>query len=139
MPGAEVALEGMLKDGAFQLLAFFDKPDPLDGPHFEETIYVTPSRLPRKIQTRALELATEAVRCLGLRNGPVHVEMRVYGDSPATGRLYWDDGESFDYERGEYRWFRLTANPKDEIHSIEPGDGSYSIDVDSALWRFMTL
>lgn len=79
IPGAEVALEGMLKDGALQLLALFDKPDPLDGPHFEETIYVTPSRLPREIQTRALALATEGVRCLGLRNGPVHVEMRVHG------------------------------------------------------------
>ena len=48
IPGAKVALEGLLIDGALTTLALFDKPDPLDGPYFEETIYVTPSRLPRR-------------------------------------------------------------------------------------------
>ena len=50
VPGREVALEGLLTGGALRVLALFDKPDPLDGPFFEETIYVTPSRLPRKQQ-----------------------------------------------------------------------------------------
>ena len=51
VPGVEVALEGMLTDGRLTTLALFDKPDPLDGPFFEETIYVTPSRLPEPAQT----------------------------------------------------------------------------------------
>ncbi len=76
-PGAEVALEGLLDGGQLHVLALFDKPDPLDGPFFEETIYVTPSRLPPATQqaiTRAAELACAA---LGLREGPIHAELRV--------------------------------------------------------------
>ena len=46
MPGVEVSLEGMLTEGSLATLAIFDKPDPLDGPFFDETIYITPSRLP---------------------------------------------------------------------------------------------
>ena len=59
------------------MLALFDKPDPLDGPYFEETIYVTPSRLGGPEQTAVLAAAAEACRALGLRDGPVHAELRV--------------------------------------------------------------
>jgi hypothetical protein len=52
VPGREVALEGLLTNGSFRVLALFDKPDPLDGPFFEETIYVTPSRLSPAVQSR---------------------------------------------------------------------------------------
>jgi len=77
IPGFEVALEGLLDAGHLRVLALFDKPDPLDGPFFEETIYVTPSRLPAATQT-AIEAATaEAARALGLRTGPIHAELRV--------------------------------------------------------------
>ena len=77
IPGFEVALEGLLDDGRLRVLALFDKPDPLDGPFFEETIYVTPSRLPAATQA-AIERATaDAARALGLRVGPVHAELRV--------------------------------------------------------------
>ena len=77
IPGAEVAVEGILVDGSFKLLAIFDKPDPLEGPFFEETIYVTPSRLPAA-QQEAIRLATaESVRAIGLSHGPVHAEFRV--------------------------------------------------------------
>ena len=77
IPGVEVALEGLLDDGHLRVLALFDKPDPLDGPFFEETIYVTPSRLPAATQA-AIERATaDAARALGLRVGPVHAELRV--------------------------------------------------------------
>jgi len=75
--GKEVAVEGLLTGGALRVLAIFDKPDPLDGPFFEETIYVTPSRLPA-VQQRAIELcAKDAVRALGLVHGPIHAEFRV--------------------------------------------------------------
>ncbi len=77
VPGFEVALEGMLSDGRLRVLALFDKPDPLDGPFFEETIYVTPSRLPEEAQRSVEETAAEAARALGLRQGPVHAELRV--------------------------------------------------------------
>ena len=68
IPGWEFAGEGIVTDGRFQALAIFDKPDALEGPFFEETIYVTPSRQP--------ETTARAVRSLGLRHGPVHAELR---------------------------------------------------------------
>ncbi len=84
IPGAEVALEGMLVDGQFRLLAWFDKPDPLDGPLFEETLYVTPSRYPEAVQRAAIVATGTAARALGLRTGPVHAELRL---SPAGESL----------------------------------------------------
>ncbi len=80
IPGAEVAVEGLLTDGQLRVLAIFDKPDPLEGPYFEETIYVTPSRL-AATQQRAIErCALDAVRALGLSHGPVHAEFRINDD-----------------------------------------------------------
>lgn len=76
VPGVEVAVEGLLKDGRLQTLALFDKPDPLDGPFFEETIYVTPSRLPSEAQERIAQAANHAALAIGLRDGPVHAELR---------------------------------------------------------------
>jgi len=77
VPGREVALEGLLTDGELRVLALFDKPDPLDGPFFEETIYVTPSRLPAAVQREIASCAARAARALGLREGPVHGELRM--------------------------------------------------------------
>ena len=82
IPGFEVALEGLLTDGRLRVLALFDKPDPLDGPFFEETIYVTPSRLPRETQRAIARVAEAAARAIGLRDGPVHAELRVAPDGP---------------------------------------------------------
>jgi len=76
IPGREFAVEGLVTAGRFQPLAIFDKPDPLEGPFFEETIYVTPSRQAAAVQQELLETATQAVRALGLRHGPVHAELR---------------------------------------------------------------
>ncbi|HLZ31688.1 MAG TPA: ATP-grasp domain-containing protein [Chloroflexota bacterium] len=77
IPGREVALEGLLIDGVLTTLALFDKPDPLDGPYFEETIYVTPSRLPRATQALISATAQRAAAALGLCSGPVHAELRL--------------------------------------------------------------
>ena len=77
VPGIEVALEGLLTQGALQSLAMFDKPDPLNGPFFEETIYVTPSRLSSDLQQKVVACAARTAEALGLREGPVHGEFRV--------------------------------------------------------------
>ena len=82
IPGREFALEGLLMAGGLQTLALFDKPDPLDGPFFEETIYVTPSRLPAETQTRIAEATLRACAALGLTEGPVHAELRVNDAGP---------------------------------------------------------
>ena len=82
IPGIEVALEGILLHGELKVLSLFDKPDPLDGPFFEETIYVTPSRLPQATQTAIVECAARACRAIGLREGPVHAELRVNAQGP---------------------------------------------------------
>lgn len=78
--GKEVAVEGILNDGVLRILAIFDKPDPLEGPYFEETIYLTPSRLPEAQQRVIEQCAREAVRALGLSHGPVHAEFRINQD-----------------------------------------------------------
>jgi hypothetical protein len=77
IPGVEFALEGVVTSGDFQSFAIFDKPDPLEGPYFEETIYVTPSRLPAESQALLLHTVGAACRALGLRHGPVHAEVRL--------------------------------------------------------------
>jgi biotin carboxylase len=82
IPGIEVALEGILDHGRLHVLALFDKPDPLDGPFFEETIYVTPSRLPRAVQEEIFACAANAAAALGLREGPLHGELRVNERGP---------------------------------------------------------
>ncbi len=82
LPGREVALEGLVEDGALRVLALFDKPDPLDGPFFEESIYVTPSRLPRETQAALTDCVARAVRALGIERGPVHAELRIDGQVP---------------------------------------------------------
>jgi hypothetical protein len=77
LPGREVAVEGLLKDGKLRVLAIFDKPDPLEGPYFEETIYITPSRLAEIEQELIKKSFMEAARALGLTHGPVHGEFRL--------------------------------------------------------------
>jgi biotin carboxylase len=82
IPGFEVALEGLLDHGALEVLALFDKPDPLDGPFFEETLYVMPSRLPEATQAAIARCAADAAAALGLREGPMHAELRVNDQGP---------------------------------------------------------
>jgi biotin carboxylase len=77
IPGMEFALEGILTEGELTTLALFDKPDPLDGPYFEETLYVTPSRLSPAVQGQIEDTVTAACRAAGLVTGPIHAEMRV--------------------------------------------------------------
>lgn len=77
IPGVEVAVEGMVTDSEWETLAVFDKPDPLEGPYFPETHYVTPSRLQQEVLERVEETCARASRSLGIVRGPVHVELRV--------------------------------------------------------------
>ncbi len=80
LPGREVAVEGVLTEGSLRVLAVFDKPDPLEGPYFEETIYTTPSRLPESTIQKAAKITETATAALGLTHGPVHAELRIHGD-----------------------------------------------------------
>jgi biotin carboxylase len=77
IPGPEVALEGLLQRGRLQVLAIFDKPDPLDGPYFEETYYITPSRHTPAVLQRLVDCVQAACAAHGLQEGPVHVEARL--------------------------------------------------------------
>ncbi|HXY20723.1 MAG TPA: ATP-grasp domain-containing protein [Gemmatimonadales bacterium] len=82
VPGPEFAVEGLLEDGRLRVLALFDKPDPLEGPYFEETIYVTPSRLEAAARRALADCAGRAAAALGLVSGPVHVELRLNDAGP---------------------------------------------------------
>jgi biotin carboxylase len=84
VPGPEVALEGILRDGRLTSLALFDKPDPLDGPFFEETIYVTPSRHAAELQRAVEEVTARACAAIGLCEGPIHAELRLGPDGPVV-------------------------------------------------------
>jgi biotin carboxylase len=84
VPGDEVAVEGLLRSGRLKVLAVFDKPDSLDGPYFEETIYVTPSRKDPATLVDIESTAAEAAGALGLTEGPVHVELRIGPDGTVT-------------------------------------------------------
>jgi biotin carboxylase len=77
IPGFEVAVEGLLTRGQLEILTIFDKPDPLDGPYFEETYYITPSRLDAPVQCALRETISAACAAYGLREGPIHAECRI--------------------------------------------------------------
>jgi biotin carboxylase len=80
VPGWEVAVEGLVAKGRVHVFAVFDKPDPLEGPYFPETMYVTPSRLPAAARARIARVTEQAVRAVGLTHGPFHVEIRGHDD-----------------------------------------------------------
>jgi biotin carboxylase len=82
IPGYEVAVEGLVVNRRLHVLALFDKPDPLDGPFFEETIYVTPSQVPPGLQKLIADCAERAVRALGISDGPIHAEVRYNERGP---------------------------------------------------------
>jgi hypothetical protein len=85
IPGREYAVEGILDHGTLHVLAIFDKPDPLDGPFFEETIYVTPSAAPAATQDAIVRGVTDAIQAIGLHHGPIHAECRVHA---GTGDVF---------------------------------------------------
>ncbi|HEY4166548.1 MAG TPA: ATP-grasp domain-containing protein [Reyranella sp.] len=87
VPGWELSIDGLLTDGALAVTAVFDKPDTPDGPTFEETLLVTPSRLPAPTLAAAIALAERAARALGLRCGPIHAELRIDERSDAPVML----------------------------------------------------
>ncbi|MGI8576287.1 MAG: ATP-grasp domain-containing protein [Egibacteraceae bacterium] len=80
VPGAEVAVEGLVEDGLLRVLAIFDKPDPLNGPYFEETLYVAPARLSPAARAEIEATTAAAAAAIGLRDGPVHAELRIRDD-----------------------------------------------------------
>ena len=77
LPGAEIAIDGFVQDGRFLTLALFDKPEPLNGPCFEESFYITPSRLPTSVQQQIIEEVEKCCAAYGLTHGPIHAEARI--------------------------------------------------------------
>lgn len=77
IPGEEVAVEGLLSAGKLEILAIFDKPEPLNGPFFEESYYITPSRHAAEIQAQIGMCVAQACAAYGLREGPIHAECRI--------------------------------------------------------------
>ena len=77
IPGREVAVEGLMTHGRLDILTVFDKPDPLEGPYFEETIYVTSDEDNGLERERLCDVVCESVRAIGLKNGPIHAECRI--------------------------------------------------------------
>jgi biotin carboxylase len=128
IPGAEYAVEAILDHGRFRTLAIFDKPDPLDGPFFEETIYVTPSRINAGIQRQIEQAIAAAAQAIGLHHGPIHAECRVNGDGvfvlevaarPIGGRCaqvlqFEREGESIGLE--EFLLRHALGEPMDAWH-----------------------
>jgi len=88
IPGREVAVEGLLTDGVLRVLAMFDKPDPLEGPYFEETIYVTPSSLTETQQFAIQKCARDSAHAIGLTRGPVHAEFRIHAKEEANTEVW---------------------------------------------------
>ena len=86
--GSEVAVEALLRDGKLTVLAIFDKPDPLVGPYFEETIYVTPSRLSQATQDAIAQVVARAAQAVGLTEGPIHAEVRVENGAADGNQLH---------------------------------------------------
>jgi Fe-S cluster biosynthesis and repair protein YggX len=119
IPGREFALEGLMHHGGLHVLALFDKPDPLDGPFFEETIYVTPSSVPADVQQRIAGAVRSAAAAIGLWHGPIHAECRVNDDGvfvlevaarPIGGLC----SRALRFNRG--------ASPVDDRRSAEPAE-----------------
>ena len=79
VPGTEVAVEGLMRKGRLEVLAIFDKPDPLEGPFFEETLYVTPSRHTDAVQSTIASVTAQGAEALGLTEGVIHAELRTIG------------------------------------------------------------
>ncbi len=86
--GDEVAVESIMDRGRLRVLAIFDKPDPLTGPYFEESIYVTPSRLPRAAQQAIVDTLVRATKALSLYHGPLHAELRIGSEPAHNGRAH---------------------------------------------------
>lgn len=84
VPGAELALEGLLRDGNLEVLRLFDKPDPLEGPYFEETLYISPARVQEEVRSAVIEAIQDAVTAVGLRQGPLHAEVRLSPTGPVV-------------------------------------------------------
>ena len=84
LPGEEVAVEGIVTRGELRVLAIFDKPDPLEGPTFAETIYITPSRHGAALQAAVVDAVDAGCRALGLDHGPIHAEVRLTNAGPVV-------------------------------------------------------
>ena len=87
LDGPEFAVEGFMIDGTFHLLTIFDKPEPMAGPYFEETYYLTPSQLENKTRQVLIDEVASCCKAYGLEHGPVHAEARITTSGPVLLEL----------------------------------------------------
>jgi biotin carboxylase len=145
--GVEVAVEGLVRDGVLEVIALFDKPDPLVGPFFEETLYVTPSRLDEAAQRAAGQAVREAVRALGIHHGPIHAEVRLVSGNAVVIevaarsigglcsqvlRLSCDDAPSDERSLEEVILRQACALPLGAVHMIDAACGVLMLPIPSA-------
>ena len=121
--GHEFAVEGVMNHGVLHALAIFDKPDPLDGPFFEETIYITPPEIAPDVQGAIVDAVRRAALALGLHHGPIHAECRV-NPSTSSGR-----GPSTSSGQGAVLVLEVAARPigglcASALRFAKAGDGS---------------
>jgi biotin carboxylase len=84
VPGREITVEGLVWDGELEILAILDKPDPLDGPFFEETMFVSPTNLPPSVVGEVQRITQSSIDAIGLEHGPVHAELRIDNGRPVV-------------------------------------------------------
>lgn len=77
IPGVEFAVDILVTDGKLHVLVIFEKPDPLVGPFFAETIYVTPPHLTDSQLEALHSVIQKCIRALSINNGPLHLELRL--------------------------------------------------------------
>ena len=136
LSGPEYALEGLVTEGRLRVLAVFDKPDPLEGPFFEETIYVTPSRAPARRLAALTEAVERAVAAIGLTDGPIHAECRVEV-GPGSGRDQVDRADSDDGARETVYVIEIAARPIGGLcaRALRFTDGNATVPLEELLLR----
>lgn len=132
IPGPEVALEGLLQRGRLQVLAIFDKPDPMDGPFFEETYYISPSRHDQADLNKVRQRVEDACRAYGLSEGPIHAELRLHdGDAwmmeIASRTIGGDCARLLRFETGHGLEELVIAQAAGQSMSTESGKGAAGV------------
>lgn len=132
IPGPEIALEGLLQAGQLSVLAIFDKPDPLEGPFFEETYYITPTRHDRQAQQNIVESVTLACQALGLQEGPVHAEVRLHDNEAvilevAARTIGGDCARLLRFGTGHVLEDLVIAHAMGKPLPVEPHDGAAGV------------
>lgn len=108
-----------------------------------ETITVSPGldRIPVFVKDGAIIPLMEPLLHAPTAGQKMNLEIRHYGKADGFYRFYDDDGETYDYERGEYTWrdIRVTRDRKGRLKgSISKAERGKPDNIGTVNWRFMT-